>query len=142
MSCSSPSKSVQVMNCYQLGFPFGAESNEVGFPILRSGKIASYPITPSSKVKTFLFDFNVFAGNSGGPAYFVGGTNRSYGGAVHLGGSRQFLMGMVVEQRLYRQRVEDAFSRREQDVPLALAQVVHASLIRQTIALLPARPTQ
>jgi S1-C subfamily serine protease len=60
-----------------LGYPFGQEANEAGFPVLRSGKIASYPLLPTSKTKTFLFDFRVFRGNSGGPVYFVA-SNRSY----------------------------------------------------------------
>ena len=77
-----------------LGYPYGAEANDAGFPILRSGQIASYPLTPSSKHPTFLFDFRVFGGNSGGPVYFVA-TNRSYGGSTRLGTTIQFLVGLV-----------------------------------------------
>ncbi len=55
---------------FSLGLPFGAEANEAGIPILRSGRIASYPLLPSREVKTFLFDFAVFSGDSGGPVYF------------------------------------------------------------------------
>ncbi|MBI3491778.1 MAG: trypsin-like peptidase domain-containing protein [Acidobacteria bacterium] len=121
-----------------LGFPFGAEGNDAGFPVLRSGKIASYPITPAKSVKTFLFDFNVFPGNSGGPVYFVA-HNRMYGGTTHLGETTQILLGIVVEQKLYRQRAQELY-KIDQVVPLALGQVVHASLIRSTIALLPPSP--
>jgi S1-C subfamily serine protease len=71
-----------VLSC--LGYPFGAEANEAGFPILRSGQIASYPLTPTSKIQTFLLDFRVFGGNSGGPVYFVA-SNRTYGGAARIG---------------------------------------------------------
>lgn len=67
-----------------LGYPYGAEANEAGFPILRSGQIASYPLTPTDKAKTFLYDFRVFRGNSGGPVYFID-RNRSYGGATRVG---------------------------------------------------------
>ena len=37
--------------------------------IRASGRIASYPITPTSKTRTFLLDFEVFEGNSGGPVF-------------------------------------------------------------------------
>ena len=67
-----------------LGYPFGAEANPEGFPILRSGRIASYPLLPTKKTKTFLFDFTVFRGNSGGPVYLY---ERAplYGGSIHVG---------------------------------------------------------
>ncbi|MGH6986361.1 MAG: trypsin-like serine peptidase [Caulobacteraceae bacterium] len=52
-----------------LGYPQGLSSNSAGFPILRSGRIASYPLAPSSEFPTFLLDFRVFPGNSGGPVY-------------------------------------------------------------------------
>ncbi len=80
-----------------LGYPYGAEANEAGFPILRSGQIASYPLTPTSKVKTFLYDFRVFGGNSGGPVFFID-KNRSYGGTVYLGNTIQFFAGLVSEE--------------------------------------------
>jgi S1-C subfamily serine protease len=53
-----------------LGFPLGVASNDAGFPVLRSGMIASYPLVPTATTKTFLFDFRVFKGNSGGPVYY------------------------------------------------------------------------
>jgi hypothetical protein len=52
-----------------LGFPQGLSSNSAGFPILRAGRVASYPLGPSSAFPTFLLDFQVFPGNSGGPVY-------------------------------------------------------------------------
>lgn len=54
-----------------LGFPHGFAANTAGFPILRSGRVASYPLAPASRYPTFLLDFSVFAGNSGGPVYIV-----------------------------------------------------------------------
>src|SRR5690606_30568734 len=50
-----------------LGFPRGLAANQAGFPILRSGRVASFPIAPASIFPTFLLDFTVFPGNSGGP---------------------------------------------------------------------------
>src|ERR1039457_302136 len=52
-----------------LGYSYGFEANDSGFPILRNGRIASYPLMPTAKVQTFLIDFQVFRGNSGGPVY-------------------------------------------------------------------------
>ena len=52
-----------------LGFPQGLSANDAGFPILRSGRIASYPLAPSAQFPTFLLDFRVFPGNSGGPVW-------------------------------------------------------------------------
>jgi V8-like Glu-specific endopeptidase len=62
-----------------LGFPKGLSSNTAGFPILRSGRVASYPLTPSTAFPTFLLDFNVFPGNSGGPVYTARGLHRRDG---------------------------------------------------------------
>lgn len=118
-----------------LGFPLGAESSQSGFAILRSGNIASYPLLPTSRVKTYLFDFEVFPGNSGGPVYFID-SMRAYGGATKVG-VIQFIMGLVTKERLITHRVEGLYERREQRYPLALAEVVHASLIKETIELLP-----
>src|SRR2546422_6466210 len=52
-----------------LGYPFGTESNSAGFPVLRSGKIASYPLLTTESTQKILFDFAIFPGNSGGPAF-------------------------------------------------------------------------
>ena len=55
-----------------LGFPEGLSANAAGFPILRSGRVASFPLAPSKAFPTFLLDFRVFPGNSGGPVYVDG----------------------------------------------------------------------
>lgn len=52
-----------------LGFPRGLSANDIGFAILRSGRVASYPIWPVKDFPSFLMDFSVFTGNSGGPVY-------------------------------------------------------------------------
>lgn len=122
------------LNC--LGYPFGQESNPAGFAVLRSGKIASYPLLPTSETKTFLLDFRVFNGNSGGPVYFVD-ANRVYGGRLHLGVEHHFIMGMVTSEIRITQEVQELYGSRQETYPLALAQVVHASLIREAINLLP-----
>lgn len=53
-----------------LGYPQGLSANSAGFPILRSGRVAS-PVEATSASPTFLLDFRVFPGNSGGPVFTV-----------------------------------------------------------------------
>jgi hypothetical protein len=110
-----------------LGFPLFV-STDFGFPILRSGKIASYPIVPTKINKSFLFDFRVFEGNSGGPVYFTD-HNRVYSGSTHLAETIQFVAGLVTSQigaKLYNNQF------------LQLAAVVPSTFILETIDLLPA----
>ena len=118
-----------------LGYPFGAEANAEGFPILRSGRIASYPLTPTRMTKTFLFDFTVFRGNSGGPVYFVK-ENPSYGGGVYLGQTIQGILGIVIRERSITQKIQQLYERKETITPLQLAEVIHASFIKELIDLL------
>lgn len=54
-----------------LGYPLNAPSSPAGFPVLRGGQLASFPILPTSKYQCFLYDFEVFSGNSGGPVYIA-----------------------------------------------------------------------
>ena len=123
-----------VLSC--LGYPYGAEANEAGFPILRSGQIASYPLTPVSRTRTFLFDFRVFQGNSGGPVYYDAGI-RSHGIAGFSVGSFRFIAGLVTEERVVTEEIHSLTETRKTDHPLGLAVVVHAALIREAIELLP-----
>lgn len=102
-----------------LGYPLGLGANDAGFPILRRGTIASYPLIPASETKSFLFDFEVFPGNSGGPVYFVD-QDRIYGGALHFGQTVFFVAGVIIEQH-------------EQ---LRLAIVAPAQFIKETLLLL------
>ena len=118
-----------------LGYPFGAEGSDVGFAILRSGKIASYPLLPTSVTKTFLFDFTVFPGNSGGPVYLYQ-TNPVYGGGTHIG-SIQGLVGIVTRERNITQKIEQLYEKRETVTPLALGEVIHASFIKDLISKMP-----
>jgi S1-C subfamily serine protease len=77
-----------------LGFPEGLSANAAGFPILRSGKVASFPLAPSSAFPTFLLDFNVFPGNSGGPVYVDEAARQSTG----ADGAPGFIAGMLTQQ--------------------------------------------
>lgn len=119
-----------------LGYPFGAESTPLGFPILRSGKIASYPLLPTVETKTFLFDFTVFRGNSGGPVYFYQ-PNPIYRGTTHLGTSILGVMGIVTSERNITQKIEQLYEKRETVTPLALGEVIHASFIKDLVSKMP-----
>jgi hypothetical protein len=121
-----------------LGFPLAAEANDAGFPVLRSGQIASFPLVPMKSVKTFLFDFNVFEGNSGGPVYFVD-SNRNYAGGTHIG-KIQFLMGLVSEQKFAEEQVQSLRQSRKERYQLGLGVVIPAAFIKETIDRLPETP--
>jgi S1-C subfamily serine protease len=119
-----------------LGYPLGTSSNDAGFPILRSGRIASYPLLPTDKTKTFLLDLRVFKGNSGGPVYFV---ERMRPNPKQLGSymSFHFLVGLVSEEIIFAEQSGGPYSQEFRQTQLGLAKVVHASLIKQTIEMLP-----
>lgn len=115
-----------------LGFPLGAESNDAGFPILRSGRVASYPITPTTVTKTFLLDFQVFRGNSGGPVLLMS-DSRVYGGGTH-GGRVQMVMGVVSQEMSKIERVTSYDEESLKKHPLALGVVVHGGFIRDLLS--------
>jgi S1-C subfamily serine protease len=119
-----------------LGFPFGAESSTAGFPILRSGRIASYPLLPAKEVKTFLMDFQVFKGNSGGPVFLMSKLRAGAGGTLAAGPVLS-LVGLVSQEQQFRERIESLAEITVRTHRMGLALVVHAHFIRETIDLLP-----
>jgi S1-C subfamily serine protease len=119
-----------------LGFPFGAESSPSGFPILRSGRIASYPLLPAREVKTFLMDFQVFRGNSGGPVFLMSKQREGSGGTLAAGPVLS-LVGLVSQEQQFRERIQSLAEITVRTHRLGLAVVVHAHFIRETIDLLP-----
>jgi hypothetical protein len=105
-----------------LGFPRGLSANPAGFPILRSGRVASYPLAPASVFPTFLMDFSVFPGNSGGPVFMAEGARRRPGSTESQ--EVQFVAGMLTQQvELTGERLE-------------IGIVTHAKFIRETVAML------
>ncbi len=105
-----------------LGFPRGLAANQAGFPILRSGRVASYPVAPAKIFPTFLLDFSVFPGNSGGPVFMSQAARRRAGAAEAQ--PAQFIAGLLTQQvELNNERLE-------------IGIVTHAKFIRETIALL------
>ncbi|CAN7413861.1 serine protease [Phenylobacterium sp. LjRoot225] len=113
-----------------LGFPRGLAANQAGFPILRSGRIASYPVAPAKIFPTFLLDFSVFPGNSGGPVFMHNGGRRTPGDATQPPRDAEFIAGLLTQQvELNNERLE-------------IGIVTHAKYIRETIDLVdnPAAP--
>ena len=101
-----------------LGYPQGLSANSAGFPILRSGRVAS-PIERAALSPTFLLDFRVFPGNSGGPV-FIADAGRRRPGAT---GDEDvaFVAGILTQQvELNDQRLE-------------IGIVTEASFVRETI---------
>lgn len=103
-----------------LGFPRGLAANQAGFPILRSGKVASYPVAPAKIFPTFLLDFSVFPGNSGGPVFMTDQGRRA--NAQPAGGQPSaFIAGLLTQQvELNKERLE-------------IGIVTHAKFIRETM---------
>jgi len=101
-----------------LGFPRGLSANRAGFPILRVGRISSYPLSPVSAFPTFLLDFTVFPGNSGGPVFWTP-TARKRPGTVAP--DHPFIAGLLSQEV------------RVHDEPLEIGVVTHAVHIRAAI---------
>lgn len=98
-----------------LGYPRGLSANEIGFPILRAGRVASYPLWPSREFPTFLMDFAVFAGNSGGPVYM------SARGRADPQGPIEMVTGMLAQQVVLT------------DERLEIGIVLHAAFVREAL---------
>jgi S1-C subfamily serine protease len=105
-----------------LGYPEGFAANTAGFPIVRSGRVASYPLTPITAFPTFLLDFRVFRGNSGGPVFMTEDLRRRPG--VQAAPPADFVAGMLAQQT-------QVGSER-----LDVGVVTPSVFIRQTVALL------
>ena len=101
-----------------LGFPRGLAANQAGFPILRSGRVASYPVAPAKIFPTFLLDFSVVPGNSGGPVFMTDQDRRPVAGEKEP----EFIAGLLTQQvELNHERLE-------------IGIVTHAKFIRETLA--------
>jgi S1-C subfamily serine protease len=120
------------MELFVLGFPLGYESNSAGFPILRSGKIASYPIIPTSEFPTFLLDFEVFKGNSGGPVFM----NQTYMEEDNFITCKKIL-GLVSKEAIFSEHIKSLEEEKIVGHKLSLAIIIQARYIKETINLLP-----
>lgn len=108
-----------------LGFPRGLSANRAGFPILRVGRVASWPVSPVEAFPTFLLDFKVFPGNSGGPVFWTASARRRPDAPAP---DHPFIAGLLAQE------VVSGGER------LDLGVVVHAEYIREAIALLDVSP--
>ncbi len=106
---------------FALGYPHGLSANRAGFPILRSGRISSWPLTPIQHFPTFLLDFNVSQGNSGGPVFWVPAATRRPGAPVP---DHPFIAGLLIKEV------------QGDGEGIELGVVVQGQYIRDTIALL------
>jgi len=117
-----------------LGYPLGQESSLAGFPILRSGRIASYPLVPTDLIQTYLLDFRVFNGNSGGPAYMCERRTLVEGSLESVNVFK--IMGLISQESL----VTETTSGLEEDYVhrynLGIGVMVPAQKITETIKLL------
>lgn len=104
-----------------LGFPRGLSSNRAGFPILRVGRIASYPLSPVTAFPTFLLDFTVFPGNSGGPVFWTPSARKRPGTNEP---ENAFIAGLLSQEV------------RVNNEQLEIGVVTHAVYVREAIALL------
>lgn len=123
-----------------IGFPHAnqLEASPVGFPLVRMGCVASYPLLPTKETKTFFIDFNGFEGDSGAPVY-LSETNRFYGGKTQEG-RVQLILGLLSGQQFLNEQFKLIYSTGQTRHRLGLGIVVHATAIRETIALLSAAP--
>ena len=64
-------------------------------------------------------------------------TNRAYGGSTMLGQTIGFIAGLVSEERVFQQVTSGPYEQDARQVQLGLAIVVHASLIKEAIEMLP-----
>ncbi len=111
-----------------LGFPQGLSANAAGFPILRAGRVASFPLGPTKAFPTFLLDFRVFPGNSGGPVYLERSTGATTAAAGRAAEDRPVIAGMLTQQ------VEVGSEN------LGIGIVTQAEFIRETVAELDQAP--
>ena len=120
---------------FVLGYPLGFEANNVGFPILRSGRISSYPITPIERHPTFLLDFEVFPGNSGGPVY-LSQMGRQIGAKTRFDRMYNYILGIVIEETKYLEVISTLDEKKTVAHKLSIAKVISSPVIIETIALL------
>lgn len=118
-----------------LGFPLGADANDLGYPILRTGAIASYPLVPTRTNETFLLDLEIRQGNSGGPVYLYQ-LNRMVEKDTSKTLNMCRIMGLVSQERIFTEQTSGLYEVRTERHPINVAHVVHAALIKDTIDLL------
>ncbi len=120
-----------------VGYPHSGqfEANAAGFPVARLGCLASFPLVPTKETNGFLFDFNVFEGDSGAPVYLEE-HNRFYAGKTQEG-RVQLIMGLISGQHMIDEQYKMIYQSGMTRHRMGLAIVMHAVSIREAIELLP-----
>lgn len=124
-----------------LGYPLGQAANAAGFPVQRSGTIASYPLIPMKETKTFLFDFEVYKGNSGGPVFLIDQA-RYYGGSFHVSEMIRLPVGLITQERGFVERISSMYEKELRVHPLKIGVVIHGAFIREAVESLPSLDKQ
>lgn len=142
-------------------YPARFEANSAGFPVTRNGGIASFPLWPVAKHPVFLLDVTAFAGDSGGPVYWVPTTTTMTLDASTSVNSSQaatsdpavaeknpvnsnrdhlpLVVGVVSGQVRNDEKIQTLYEERVAHYPLGISVVVHSQHAREAIELL-ARP--
>ncbi|MFH1742726.1 MAG: hypothetical protein ABIH23_27280, partial [bacterium] len=96
------------------------------------------------RTKTMLIDFTVFGGNSGGPVCYYQGTMVAGGleegedgliAGVSMYQEMRQIMGLVSGEIRKDTEIEMYTKKETEKIHLSLAEIVHASLIRDTITI-------
>lgn len=106
-------------------YPAKLEADAFGFPVLRRGSLAT-PASPRASGGMVLVDVNTFGGDSGAPV-------------VLCNENQLTVVGLVTGMQRQTDRMSLPFEERTTHTPLGLAIVVPASVIRETIDLLPVK---
>ncbi|MGV3607831.1 MAG: trypsin-like peptidase domain-containing protein [Planctomycetaceae bacterium] len=117
-----------------VGYPHRVESNDAGFALLRMGAIASYPLLPTAKHHVFLLSANTFEGDSGSPVFL------SHDSRVVPGKGPEpvrMIMGLVSAQQFIDEEVKTLYGSSKMRHRLGLALIVQASMLRETVKLVP-----
>jgi len=113
---------------FVLTFPQRFEANGAGFPVARQGIFASPPLLPVPTHPTYLADFSVFAGDSGGPVFIAGADGHA------------LVVGIVLAQNHYEDHLKSEYEERIIRYPLGLGTILHAQYVRETLdAAVPAK---
>jgi hypothetical protein len=126
------------VRCVGFPHPNQFEPSEAGFGVVRSGCIAGYPLRPTQKTRTLLLDLNTFEGDSGAPVYLVD-NHRLLAGKTEPGHVRMIL-GLMVGQHFLDEEFKMIYQTGKFRHRMGFGIAVHATAIKETIALLDAKP--
>ncbi|MFO0820138.1 MAG: hypothetical protein U1A77_19465 [Pirellulales bacterium] len=137
-------------------YPARFEANAAGFPVTRNGGIASFPLWPVAKHPVFLLDVTAFAGDSGGPVYWVPSQIESVEENGNVQGQQvqpttsdpaneekssvsvereqlPLVVGIVSGQVRNDEKIQTLYEERVAHYPLGISVVVHSQHAREAI---------